>query len=265
MPIPALSSSRRRCAPRSSPGLGSSRHHPVRRRCRLRRAPSFAPRRAVVFAWLRTAPSPPPAACCARPRAASAALPATQSPWRLPSAGFPGVDSPLRSPSDSWLFGRRSAFRLHTPLTKGEGLPWPSVPSLSGPPRVKRGRAVVGPRGLRAKLAIRHRPVPTGPPLATTDMRRVAHETRPQCARGGRELRRHAPQLALFDRPARRVTLGSRWPRRRCRAVRPVIGLAQDRGNRHSSSHPASARPGSARPRPDAGPDRPGQDDGARP
>ena len=91
--------------------------HCVRRRCRRRRAPgdappaSFvrallrsatafrsAPRRALVSALLRTLPSAPPAACCARLPAAPAAPSATQSPWRLLSAGFPGVDSPFALP-----------------------------------------------------------------------------------------------------------------------------------------------------------------------
>ena len=86
--------------------LGSARRHAVRRRCRLRRpptrpppgaspaplvrallrserAPRSAPRRAVVSAPVRTPPPALPPSCRARPRAASAARPAAQSPHRL--------------------------------------------------------------------------------------------------------------------------------------------------------------------------------------
>ena len=64
----------------------------------LRRAPAFAPRRALVPAQVRTLPPAPSAACFARLPAARSASSATQSPPRLPSAGFSGVDSPFALP-----------------------------------------------------------------------------------------------------------------------------------------------------------------------
>ena len=77
-------------------GHGARQHpHFVRRRCRLRRAPGSAPRRATLSARVRTRLPSPPAACCARLPAALAAPPATQSPWRLHSAGFADTDSPI--------------------------------------------------------------------------------------------------------------------------------------------------------------------------
>ena len=136
VPVTVVSSSRRRCAPRSSrcslrspwtaapaagnasarrggtscttgPGFAVHRlaHHPAHRRlrscarsCGTLRARRSAPRPAVASAQVRTAPPPPPAACCARLPAAPPAPPATHSPWRLPSAGFAGVDSPVALP-----------------------------------------------------------------------------------------------------------------------------------------------------------------------
>ena len=109
VPVTALSSSRRRCAPRSSrcsprspwppaAGVGfapgSSRRHSVRRRCRFRRSPARARRRAVASAQVRTAPPALPPTCCARPRAAPAALPAAQAPRRLRRAAVAGPDFP---------------------------------------------------------------------------------------------------------------------------------------------------------------------------
>ena len=94
--------------------LGSSRPHPVRRRCRLRRPPARAPPGAVASAQVRTAPPPPSAACCARLPAAPAAPSATQSPWRLPSAGFAGVDSPNIDAADSAVPDRRGGIGSHT-------------------------------------------------------------------------------------------------------------------------------------------------------
>ena len=58
--------------------VGPSRRHALRRRCRLRRPPARAPRRAVASAQVRTAPPALPPTCRARPHAAPAALPPAQ-------------------------------------------------------------------------------------------------------------------------------------------------------------------------------------------
>ena len=141
----AASSSRRRCAPRSSQSsprspfagcghrLGSLPSHPVRRRCRLRRPPARALRRARVS---RTVRGTPCTASCTRartsadPRAGAAArtsgtVPCTTAPGSVRTARRSSAAAapfrrlrrrrfPLRSPSDSWLFLRPAAVGSHT-------------------------------------------------------------------------------------------------------------------------------------------------------
>ena len=97
-------SSRRRCAPRSSPASPRSPRPAAL-------APGLAPRRALVPTLL----SEPPAPCRARPPAVVSAVPATQSPWRLPSAGFPGADFPIADAASRCLLWTPEAVGSHTP------------------------------------------------------------------------------------------------------------------------------------------------------
>ena len=203
VPMTAVASSRRRCAPRSSG------RHSVRRRCRLRRPPARALPGAVVSAPVRTPPPSPPAAFCARLPAAPAALPATQSPWRLPSAGFAGVDSPVASRADSRPLTPRRARFSHTPRIDDAGVPPGPLPCPCG---VFRG--LPGPCGCWSERVSRatRRPSPPCPrldPPATPRnsratrrvsdcVRRVSPETRAQLARVAQGLR-----PAALDAPRR--------------------------------------------------------------
>ena len=97
--------------------LGSSRQHSVRRRCRLRRSPARAPRRALVPAQVRTPPRALASPCCARPRAAPAALPAAQAPRRLRRAAVAGADFPNVDAARLGRPDRRGGLGSHTPRT----------------------------------------------------------------------------------------------------------------------------------------------------
>ena len=109
---------------------GSPRQHFVPRRCRLRRPPARAPRRAVASAQVRTAPPELPAACYARLPAAPAASPATHSPWRLPSAGFPGVDSPIALPRIRGYLDALRRFGFTPDASLMQRLPWLSMTAI---------------------------------------------------------------------------------------------------------------------------------------
>ena len=69
-----------------------------RRPVRTSPSPASALRHPVLSIPLSALLPEPPAACFARLPSASSALPATQSPWRLPSVGFSGTDSPSLIP-----------------------------------------------------------------------------------------------------------------------------------------------------------------------
>ena len=211
---------------------------------------------------------------------------AAHAPRWLPSAGFPGVDSPFASLRIPAPTGRRSALVAHTPRAEGAVRPWPPLPSLSGPARADRGRGVAGPSGLRAQLANRHHRGPAGPPLATTDMRRVSRETPPQCAVRGREFRPHARERRLqavpgpaCPPPISAATRALRPTGRRGLPFHPGSGVPiAARFDPHSGwrwpagtarvlpvRSPLARMSRRARPRTDADPGRSGQEYGARP
>jgi len=117
---------------------------------------------------------------------------------------------PFRSPSDSWLFGRRSAFRLHTPRIADAGVP---PGAMSCPFGVFRCRA--GPCGCWTERVARatHQSSPACHRVAPTVRQRSAHRPLRGPKRVPRVLRRAGPPSPpVTDRSARAVREMARTP-----------------------------------------------------
>ena len=210
--------------------------------------------------------------CCARLRAAPAALPPAQVPRWLRRAAVAGDDFPNIDAADSAVPTARGGLGFHTPRIVDAGVPWGSMPCPRG---AFRGQA--GSRGCWTERVARETRQSSSP-----RPRRAApgnHRHAPGCARNStavRPWRARVPTTCAATRALRPpgapgyASLRSAAPRLPPNAC--ALSVAQPGWHSPAGTatvppirHPLDRARPRTRPRPDAGPDRPGQADGARP